>query len=166
MIYIFDNGGEYSDHQIDFIDTGSFDTNDAEIILRRCFQFGDEAEWPQDQNHREFLIAKVKKVEWYAGSPRSLSDVYHWRMTLRDPHKSFDCLSLDTVKKLYESWYGNIGLQKKEINTRYDNFPQPKRGQRLKEAAHERLDQEKNELTTHMDSYIAERETKEQRRSS
>ncbi len=61
------------------------------------------------------------------------------------------------MRKLYEAWYGNIGIQRNEINKHYENFPQPKRGKLLKEQAHARLDADKKLLTEHLDSYLERR---------
>ena len=160
MIYIFDNGESYSDHSIEFISTDGFDPKDAETILRRCRQFGDEPPRTDDDYcyyDNTFLVAKVDTVEWFAGRPMPLSELYHWRRTLKDPKEHFDQLKLETVKKLYDAWYAQIGIERNRINNLYENFPQPKRGRQLRESAHARLDEDKKLLTDHMDTYLKER---------
>lgn len=155
MVYICDNNGEYSDHQVYFVDTEGFDDDDAETIVRQRWKF-DSCDGVE---RGEFVIAKVEKIEWYAGAPRPLASFYHWRMTLDDPKGVFGQLKLETVEKLYQYWLGRIDLRREELNKKYDNFPQPKRGQLLKAEANARLDEERKQLTEHMSKYLTWRKS-------
>lgn len=72
MIYIWDNGGDYSDHEIYFIETSlPFEEIDASLL--------------PGHEHGE-LLGKAERIEWLSSGPCSLEDAicvddffgFHW----------------------------------------------------------------------------------------
>lgn len=125
MIYIFDNGESYSDHAIYFVSTEGYDPQDAEKILRHTYPFQDDGD-ARSHDHT-FLVATVEKVEWYAGQPQMLHEVFHWRYLSEEFFKS---LKPETQRKLYQAWRDKMAEGIRRSMRMRDNHRQPKRARR------------------------------------
>jgi hypothetical protein len=104
-VLIFDNGEEYSDHSIDFVDCGPFSPLDAE----RLFRLGDYVRccWS--------LIAVVDNLDWR--DPKALTTLsqivepvmfmHHERAlaTLKVNEERLKEIGVPLVKKLVRLWH-------------------------------------------------------------
>ena len=160
MIYIFDNGMSYSDHSITFVSTDGYDEKDAETLLRRTYQFGDEHYDPEDPDEgqeRGFLVAKVEKIEWFAGKPQPLSEACYWGWLMADPSRHFDPLEIQTVEKLYADWVRDHDAHTEHLKEHYAKHPQPKRAAHLLADQTERRERDRKLLTETLDAYLRHR---------
>jgi len=160
MIYIFDNGMDYSDHTITFVSTEGYTDEDAELLLRRVHRFGDEPDTDEEENFsREygFLVAKVREIEWFAGKPQPLSDSYHWRYLMANPPRHFDPLEIQTVEKLYADWVRDLDTHTEHLKEHYAKHPQPKRAAHLLADQTERRERDRKLLTETLDAYLRHR---------
>lgn len=84
-IYIWDNGGSYSDHAIYFVDADGLTPNEMELALQGWRQ----GSW--DEN--AFFIARVASVEWRNDKPISVFEI------LRERHNCNDATENRAMKK-------------------------------------------------------------------
>lgn len=75
MIYIWDNGGKWSDHSITFIETEW----PRELVERVCRLSDEEG----------YLIGAASSFEWFRGEPESLEEQIHFYAVTEDLPKDF-----------------------------------------------------------------------------
>jgi hypothetical protein len=145
MIYIFDNGRDYSDHDITFVTTDGYDQGDAEKILRHSYSF------EPSHDDEGFLVAKAADVEWWRGDLETLSWVLQWRECFDEAWVGdsglFDLnqVRVETVRKPYEGWKGQIAERRARLSS--DTVP----------AVREKIDASEREMVAAMEAHLAKR---------
>jgi len=112
MILIWDNGHEYSDHAIYFIETLDYDVDDC-LKLLKAYQLGGG------------LLAKAHQVEWFEGEAINIDEfISYWSLDdrsviyeinprlLKSLYQKWKSFEEDLLKRAEESgnkkWYGNV----------------------------------------------------------
>lgn len=91
MIIVWDNGHDYSDHAIYFIDTLDYDVSDCLKLLKAS-------------NPEGFLVAKAHKIEWFEGGAAPVDGfVSFWSLDRNNRQVIYD-IKPETLKGFYVKW--------------------------------------------------------------
>ena len=155
MIYIFDNGYDYSDHAIEFISTDGYPQAEAEALLTKYYRFDpNDNEWPfddEDDYSSHFLVAKAQSVEWFEGAPRMLCSVVTYRPFRRN---RLEGLTDEMMRCLIAGWFKELDERRESYRKHYENFPQPKRGKLLLDQHLEQVDADEEMIRRDFAQYV------------
>jgi hypothetical protein len=91
MILIWDNGEQYSDHSIYFIDSAGYNIKDCMTLIKS---------WQPDG----FLLGRAKEVKWFEGGAARVDDL----ITLYLVDEETVCsLKKETFRRISKRWEAN-----------------------------------------------------------
>jgi len=106
MILIWDNGEEYSDHGIYFIDSAGYNIKDCMTLIKS---------WQPDG----FLLGQAKEVKWFEGGATRIDDL----ISLCFVNEKIICsLKKKTFKRISKRWEAReeeLLVQAKESGNKY-----------------------------------------------